>query len=197
MAAAQQQSSSHCDSTNGQKRNRPLSRWPKSSLQEPGSKETISLLGLITSVTRQEGLQTTGISSSTSVYRNTDVEKEEAHCVQLSPGCLHSFGVQSTQVYIPSLDGLPTSHSFYWHPVPWRETVCSHIYTSARSHSHSENGSFRNSLELTSHLTTSSPCLHHLSAPASTSSFSFQSNEDTLLDPSQHSISSNEFKYLK
>lgn len=104
MAVAQQQSSSHCDSTSGQKCNRPFSRWPKSSLQEPGSRETISLLGLIMSITRQEGLQTTGISSSTSVYRNTDVKKEETHCVQLRPGCLHRFGVQSTQVCIPNLD---------------------------------------------------------------------------------------------
>lgn len=104
MAVAQQQSSSHCDSTSGQKCNRPFSRWPKSSLQEPGSRETISLLGLIMSITRQEGLQTTGISSSTSVYRNTDVKKEETHCVQLRPGCLHRFGVQSTQACIPNLD---------------------------------------------------------------------------------------------
>lgn len=87
MAVAQQQSCSHCDSTSGQKRTRPSSRWPKSSLQEPGRRETISSLALITSVTRQEGLQTTGISSSTSAYRTTDVEEKGVHCVQLSPGC--------------------------------------------------------------------------------------------------------------
>lgn len=87
MAVAQQQSCSPCDSTSGQKRTRPSSRWPKSSLQEPGRRETISSLALITSVTRQEGLQTTGISSSTSAYRNTDVEEKGVHCVQLSPGC--------------------------------------------------------------------------------------------------------------
>jgi len=41
---------------------------------------------------RREGLPTTAISSSTSTYRNADVEKEEMFCVQLSCGCLCSFG---------------------------------------------------------------------------------------------------------
>lgn len=41
---------------------------------------------------RREGLQTTAMSSSTSTYRNADVEKEEAFCVRLSCGSLCSFG---------------------------------------------------------------------------------------------------------
>lgn len=41
---------------------------------------------------RRESLPTTAISSSTSTYRNADVEKEEMFCVQLSCGCLCSFG---------------------------------------------------------------------------------------------------------
>lgn len=52
------------------------------------------------------------------------------------------------------------------------DSLFSHLHL-CRSCSQSGNGSFRSSVELPSHLT-SSPCLHHLSAPAPTSSFSFK-----------------------